>query len=197
MGPPVLIGGTPTISLQVLAGKLLFKGLGKIGKMVRKAQRGKGARGRAMRALTRRANAAGDALAKALKLGDKARNRIQRSICTITGHPVDVATGKVFTDHVDLTLPGPIPFALERVWYSTSTYRGPLGHGWHNSYDAVLYAHDDVVLYRERGARAHGESNTRWARRSCCAMKRICLGIFNVAATSICSWATWNSRNEP
>jgi len=37
---------------------------------------------------------------------------------------------------------------FERVWYSTSTYVGPLGHGWHHSYDAGLYADADAVLYR-------------------------------------------------
>jgi RHS repeat-associated protein len=148
MGLPVLIGGPPTISLQVLGGKAAFAGLGKLGKMLRKAQRGPGRLGRFMRALTRRANAAGKALAEKLKLGDAARNRVERAICTVTGHPVDVATGKVFTDKVDLALPGPIPFAFERVWYSTSTYAGPLGHGWHHSYDAALYVEDDVVLHR-------------------------------------------------
>jgi YD repeat-containing protein len=128
--------------------------LGKLGKMIRKAQRGRGALGRAMRALTRRANAAGAALAKTLKLGATARNRIARAVCTVTGHPVDVATGKVFTDRVDLTLPGPIPFELERVWYSTSSYEGPLGHGWHHSYDAALYVHDDVILHRAQDGRS-------------------------------------------
>jgi RHS repeat-associated protein len=153
MGMPVLIGGPPTISLQGLASKAAFAGLGKLGKMVRKAQRGQGALGRSMRALTRRANAAAEKLAERLKLGPKAMNRVARAVCTVTGHPVDVATGKVFTDHIDLALPGPLPFALERVWYSSSTYRGPFGHGWHHSYDAALYVHDDVILHRATDGR--------------------------------------------
>jgi YD repeat-containing protein len=41
-----------------------------------------------------------------------------------------------------------MPFTWERVWYSTSTYRGPLGHGWLHRYDAALYVAADVVLYR-------------------------------------------------
>jgi RHS repeat-associated protein len=153
MGMPVLIGGPPTISLMGLANKAAFAGLGKLGKMVRKAQRGQGALGRSMRALTRRANAAAEKLAKKLKLGPKAMNRVSRAVCTVTGHPVDVATGKVFTDHIDLALPGALPFTFERVWYSSSTYRGPLGHGWHHSYDAALYVHDDVILHRASDGR--------------------------------------------
>lgn len=153
MGMPVLIGGPPTISLMGLANKAAFAGLGKLGKMVRKAQRGQGALGRSMRALTRRANAAAEKLAERLKLGPKAMNRVSRAVCTVTGHPVDVATGKVFTDHVDLALPGPLPFTFERVWYSSSTYRGPLGHGWHHSYDAALYVQDDVILHRASDGR--------------------------------------------
>jgi RHS repeat-associated protein len=83
-----------------------------------------------------------------LALGDRARNGAPRDVCSTTGHPVDIATGKVFTDCTDLELPGPLPLRFERVWYSTSTYVGPLGHGWHHSYDAGLYATDDAVLYR-------------------------------------------------
>jgi hypothetical protein len=38
------------------------------------------------------------------------RNKVRHTICTVTGHPVDVATGKLFTDFVDFELPGPLPF---------------------------------------------------------------------------------------
>lgn len=144
MGPPVLVGGAPTISMMAMAFRALFA----LGPLVRRAQRGAGRIGNAMRAATARARRAGDALADALRLGPKGRNRINRAICVVTGHPVDVVTGKVFTDKVDFELPGAIPFKWERVWYSTSTYSGPLGHGWHHSYDAGLYVHEDVVLYR-------------------------------------------------
>jgi RHS repeat-associated protein len=148
MGPLVLIGGPPTISLMALAFRAGFAALGPIGRAVRRAQRGAGRFGRAMRATSRRARRAGDALANALGLGPAARNRINRAVCTVTGHPVDVATGKVFTEKIDFEIPGPLPLRWERVWYSTSTYRGPLGHGWHHNYDAALYVSDKVVLYR-------------------------------------------------
>src|SRR5262249_32598799 len=45
-----------------------------------------------------------------------------RMACWLTGHPVDVASGRVLTDHVDLELPGPLPFRLERCYHSASTY---------------------------------------------------------------------------
>jgi RHS repeat-associated protein len=88
------------------------------------------------------------AIADRLGLGDRARNGAHRDVCSITGHPVDIATGKVFTEFTDLELPGPLPLRFERVWYSTSTYVGPLGHGWHHSYDAGLYVTAEEVLYR-------------------------------------------------
>lgn len=100
------------------------------------------------KAFSDRAHAAANRLADRHGLGDRARNLTHRGICTVTGHPVDVATGKVFTDAVDLALPGPLPLSFERVWFSTSTYEGPLGHGWHHSYDAALYVAADAVLYR-------------------------------------------------
>ncbi|MBW1296417.1 DUF6531 domain-containing protein [Aquimarina litoralis] len=70
------------------------------------------------------------------------RNRLagllHRGICMVTGHPVDVASGMFFTDEEDFSLPGPIPLSWERVWYSKSDYKGPLGNGWHHSYDIAL-----------------------------------------------------------
>jgi len=68
----------------------------------------------------------------------KTKNRVHRAICAITGHPVDIATGKVFTDAIDFELPGPIPLVWERVWFSTSDYSGNIGHGWHHNYDVSL-----------------------------------------------------------
>ncbi|MDI6791918.1 MAG: RHS repeat-associated core domain-containing protein [bacterium] len=80
------------------------------------------------------------------------RNFLHRAVCFLTGHPVDVMTGKVLTEHVDFQMPGPIPFKFERVYYSTSTYEGPLGHGWHHSYDQhIRIEKDGIVLRAEDG----------------------------------------------
>ena len=77
-------------------------------------------------------------------------------ICLFTGHPVDVVTGMVMTDAVDLRLPGSIPCLFERTYYSRSNYQGPLGHGWAHTYDQhihverkriVLHAGDGRDLY--------------------------------------------------
>lgn len=40
--------------------------------------------------------------------------------CTALGEPVDVATGRMFTEATDVLLPGPIPFVWARTWYSNS-----------------------------------------------------------------------------
>jgi YD repeat-containing protein len=76
------------------------------------------------------------------------RNRVARDKTVNEGHPVDVATGKVFTDKVDAQLPGPLGLFWQRVWYSTSSYRGPLGHGWHHGYDMALQLHSEAVHCR-------------------------------------------------
>jgi RHS repeat-associated protein len=90
---------------------------------------------------------------------------LSKTICFLTGHPVDVVTGRVLTDHVDCTLPGPIPFQFERNYYSASTYQGPLGHGWHHSYDQFIAIRGDSIILRAEDGRdiefdaiAEGES---------------------------------------
>lgn len=67
--------------------------------------------------------------------GSRAARWANKIICFFTGHPVDVATGMVMTESVDFHLPGPVPLAFERTYYSRSTYRGPLGLGWGHTFD--------------------------------------------------------------
>jgi RHS repeat-associated protein len=148
-GPPVLVGGSPTISLpgpEILIGPLA-KGLGKaLKKALKKSKRLSRKLKRLSKKLHKLADAALDKLG--LKKASLIRNKVHRAICTVTGHPVDVATGKVFTDFVDFELPGPFPFKLERVWFSTSSYEGPLGHGWHASFDMALATSEHVTAVR-------------------------------------------------
>jgi RHS repeat-associated protein len=77
-------------------------------------------------------------------------------ICFFTGHPVDVASGMVVTDHTDVVLRGSIPVVVQRTYYSRSTYDGPLGRGWAHTYDEfitverrkiVLHAGDGRDIY--------------------------------------------------
>ncbi|UOQ55547.1 DUF6531 domain-containing protein [Hymenobacter cellulosivorans] len=87
----------------------------------------------------------------AAKAGKKAKKLdavpgCTKSKRTCVKDPVDVATGVMLFDLVDLELPGPIPFVWERTWYSNSEYQGPLGHGWHHRYDLALAVEDDGTL---------------------------------------------------
>src|SRR5690606_141141 len=67
------------------------------------------------------------------------RNLLHRAVCFFTGHPVDVASGKVMTEFVDIELPGPMPLKIERIYSSAfATRSGPLGHGWSLSLDQAV-----------------------------------------------------------
>jgi len=147
-GPPVMIGGPPTISIMGMAMKAGMAGLGKLGKGLRKLQRGSGKIGKAMRKLSKTLRDKAKGLMTKMGVPPSVQNKVSRAICAVTGHPVDIATGKVFTEAVDLELPGPLPFRFERVWFSTSVYQGPLGHGWHHSYDLALTEEDGAVAVR-------------------------------------------------
>ena len=169
-GPMVMVGGPPSFlaSLKSLAMSLAisgaFKGLKKL------ASKSKRLQALAKRA-SKKAHSAADkvldklGLSKLGRTGDRIRNTVHDKICSVTGHPVDVATGKVLTKQMDFELPGPVPLRWERVWYSTSAWRGPLGHGWHHAFDsALLPVHDQVVCIRTSDGReldflaiAHGE----------------------------------------
>ncbi|HMA63815.1 MAG TPA: DUF6531 domain-containing protein, partial [Chitinispirillaceae bacterium] len=76
-------------------------------------------------------------------------SKLSKVICFFTGHPVDVASGKVLTDHVDIELPGPIPFRFDRTYDSGSDYNGPLGYGWGHCYDQFVYADDERMILHD------------------------------------------------
>ncbi|MEL6631786.1 MAG: RHS repeat-associated core domain-containing protein [Bacteroidota bacterium] len=140
MGMPVLVGGPPIISFTAMAMKGAMAGLGKFRKMQKKAG---GFWEKASKWLNKKAD---DILGETGKL----RNAVRKGICFVTGHPVDIPTGKVFTDKVDFELPGPIPLKWERTWYSTSQHKGALGSGWHHEYDWAIIPHpiDEVLEVR-------------------------------------------------
>jgi len=147
-GAPVLVGGAPTISLMALGMRAAMSGIAKgLGKGFKKLKKTDAWQGLSKR-LSRKADNVLDDLG--VPKSSRIRNKVKRTDCSTTGHPVDVATGKVFTDDVDLELPGPLPLKFERVWTSTSTYEGPLGHGWHHSYDMALWtdAEEGVAVAR-------------------------------------------------
>ena len=81
------------------------------------------------------------------------KDALHKTICTVTGHPVDVATGNFFTDEEDFYLSGPLPISWERTWYSQSDYSGPLGYGWHHSYDMGIVVDADILTFRMNDGR--------------------------------------------
>lgn len=144
LGMPVLVGGPPTINMAALGMAAAMKALGPALKKLRGLQKKSARVKKISDAIHNKANKLMD------KLGvpPNIRNKVHKSICTVTGHPVDVASGKLFTDAVDFQLPGPIPLKWERTWFSTSVYEGPLGHGWHHSYDLELMEGDKAIAVR-------------------------------------------------
>jgi RHS repeat-associated protein len=139
-GMIVLVGGPPTIKMAFMAmindpmGALKDFAIAKL----KAGILGKLMNSKAMKAISQKIhNIAGKAM-RALKIPKGLRDAVHRRICSVTGHPVDIASGMVFTEITDFELSGPIPLALERVWYSTSDYEGDLGHGWHHSYDMAM-----------------------------------------------------------
>ncbi|MGI4737446.1 MAG: DUF6531 domain-containing protein [Janthinobacterium lividum] len=91
-----------------------------------------------------------------LELSERASSLANRLLCTVTGHPVDVISGYLYTETVDFELAGPIPLRWERLWNSTSSYAGALGHGWHHSYDLALVVDEAEGYAALRGADGRG-----------------------------------------
>ncbi|WP_022822335.1 DUF6531 domain-containing protein [Hymenobacter norwichensis] len=91
-----------------------------------------------------------------LGLSERACNMANRILCTVTGHPVDVIGGYLYTEATDFEFPGPIPLRWERLWNSTSIHEGALGHGWHHSYDMALFVDADQGLVALRAADGRG-----------------------------------------
>jgi RHS repeat-associated protein len=89
------------------------------------------------------------------KLPKGLRAGLHKAVCHVTGHPVDVVSGMLFTDEEDFSLPGVIPLSWERTWYSDSTYKGPLGHGWYHNYDMafVLDENNNQATFRMNDGR--------------------------------------------
>lgn len=75
-----------------------------------------------------------DLLHKVLKPG----RFLSKVICFLTGHPVDVVSGRVLADATDFALSGPVPIAFERNYDSRNRSEGPLGPGWHHPLSAEI-----------------------------------------------------------
>ncbi|MDY7232218.1 DUF6531 domain-containing protein [Hyalangium rubrum] len=154
-GMPVLNMPAMVPDLAGIAQSLLMAGAMR---MLRAAARGGARLFRALRAAQRRSRGWARVSRALRSVTDRIapqryRDRFRRAICFVTGHPVDVATGRVFTDNIDFELPGPLPLVFERVYSSSLAWRnGPLGYGWsHSLNQEVWLEHGRVVLLAEDG----------------------------------------------
>jgi RHS repeat-associated protein len=125
-GMPVMVGGPPALSISDAAGALLKSKwiAGPLHDLISRIK------------------------------SDRLRNILSKAVCFLTGHPVDVATGRVLTDHVDWDLPGPLPLRFERNYSSAWANRaGPLGHGWSHTLDQAVWAERGRVVYLDAEGR--------------------------------------------
>ncbi|GAB3804872.1 hypothetical protein GCM10028819_37070 [Spirosoma humi] len=69
---------------------------------------------------------------------------------TLVGRFVDVATGEVLVEQVDVDIPGVVPFRWARFWRSNQLVTGSVGNGWRHSYDFLLLEdrHSRQVIIR-------------------------------------------------
>lgn len=134
-GPPVLIGGPPTVSLMAIGMRIGMAGLGRAFRRLARTN------------LARRAGAA----------FRRARQRVFRNMrpgflkCRVLrAEPVDVVTGEVVVDQQDFSIPGRIPIEWNRHYGSQSERVGVCGHGWETPADARLeIEYDGSVLFQD------------------------------------------------
>lgn len=66
--------------------------------------------------------------------------RLRRALCAATGHPVEIASGRMFTSKTDFEIDGRVPVIFERN-YDTSAvdYEGAFGWGWIHPFEQHLW----------------------------------------------------------
>jgi RHS repeat-associated protein len=75
-----------------------------------------------------------------LFLYKKGYNRLADKLCPVTGHPVEIATGRMFTTETDFEIDGRIPIIFERKYdTSASEINQGLGFGWTHPYNLSLW----------------------------------------------------------
>ncbi len=84
----------------------------------------------------------------------RTRRMWTRAVRVVTGHPIDVVSGNLFTDAVDASLPGPLPLTIERVYESAgSGAASTLGHGWSHTLDECLWMERSRAVLRSGDGR--------------------------------------------
>lgn len=127
-GPPVFIGGPPTISLMGMAMKLGMAGLG-----------------RGLRRLAR-SGAAQRLVARGRGAWRSVFRRMPPGFLkcqVLRAEPVDAVSGEVVVEQLDFELPSRIPIVWTRHYRSGSDYDGWLGPGWETPADARLCIEGD------------------------------------------------------
>ncbi len=82
------------------------------------------------------------------------REQAHRDVCSTTGHPVDVVTGKVFTGVSLIRLTGRIPVVV-KLDYSTARHQedSAFGFGWRSTLERQLLMHPKFIAYRDQFGR--------------------------------------------
>jgi RHS repeat-associated protein len=121
-GLPVLIGGPPTFDWATAAKAFFLRNKWTAGLL--------------------------NQLVGLLKPG-RLRNLLGWAACQLTGHPVDVATGRLLTRATDFELRGPIPLTFERFYSSAWAERdSSLGFGWSHTFDERIWVERGKVVYK-------------------------------------------------
>ncbi|MCA9652322.1 MAG: hypothetical protein KC501_20580 [Myxococcales bacterium] len=78
----------------------------------------------------------------------RARDFLHDIACFVTGHPVNVVNGSMFTTWTDFELPGPIPLRFSRRYRSSFCERdSALGFGWSHCLDQRVWIEPSRVVY--------------------------------------------------
>ena len=100
-------------------------------------------------------------IASAVQLMLPKGSKLRNALCSFTGHPVDVATGRMYTSETDFAMPGRIPISFTRLYDTSATgYIGAFGPGWIHPYEIHLWIddHQNMVVLRNEEARVIGFS---------------------------------------
>jgi RHS repeat-associated protein len=147
-GPPVLIGGPPTISVMGLAANLI----GPVAQVFGMTRAGQRATAAARRAADRAKDVAQRAWRRAFSWMPPGFLKCD----VLRAEPVDVRTGEVVLEQRDFELPGRIPLRWSRHYRSSRPRVGVCGRGWDTPADARLepQADGDVLFLDGEGTGA-------------------------------------------
>ncbi len=75
----------------------------------------------------------------------------------LTPDPINTSTGAFLYQYTDSALAGKMPLQVQRSYTSGDPYDGPLGYGWHFTYDVRIVSNRDgsLDLFRGTGRRSH------------------------------------------